>query len=262
MRWRVPALRQASGTPARIDTARREPDLFLMQNHSIFEHLAIACAAPTRTLRFWPFIPLLLLVAIPARAGFVETFDNGSNNGDWHLTVNPATIEPDGGNPGPYLRATADAAVPTWFVPLDTRNTHFLGNFAMHRVGTLAVDIDIFSGVEVPDRAITLDLNTTLGTGDFGKGVDAYYIGADISKLPVGWRTYEFPINASSPTIPAGWVVTKGDGRPGTDADWQALMEDVETLGVELGEPGFFYPFGIWDLGLDNARVTKLLRQR
>jgi len=232
-----------------------------MHHDSIFEHIGIACPAPTRTLRFWPVIPFLLLLAIPARAGFVETFDNGSNNGDWHLTVNPATIEPDGGNPGPYLRATADAAVPTWFVPLDTPNTHFLGNFALHKVGTLAVDIDIFSGVEVPDRAVTLDLNTTLGTGDFGKGVDAYYIGADISKLPVGWHTYEFPINASSPTIPLGWVVTKGDGRPGTDADWQALMGDVETLGVELGEPGFFYPFGIWDLGLDNARITRLLRQ-
>lgn len=38
-------------------------------------------------------------------------------------------------------------------------------------------------------------------------------------------------------------------------------MQDVETMGVELGEPGFFYPFGFWDLGLDNARVTRLLRQ-
>jgi hypothetical protein len=54
--------------------------------------------------------------------------------------------------------------------------------------------------------------------------------------------------------------VTKGDGTPGTDADWQALMHDVETLGVELGEPGFFYPFGIWDIGLDNCRVTQQLR--
>src|ERR1044071_1697417 len=214
------------------------------------------------SLRLWQIIPFLFLVAaFPARAGFVETFDNGSNEGDWHLTVNPATIEPDGGNPGPYLPATADAAVPTWYVPLDTSTEYFLGNFAEKKVGTLAVDIDIFSGVEVPDRAVTLDLNTTLGTGDFSKGVDAYYIGTDISQFPVGWNTYEFPINATSTTIPPGWVVTKGNGRPGTDADWQALMGDVETLGVELGEPGFFYPFGIWDLGLDNARITRLLRQ-
>ena len=125
-----------------------------------------------------------------------------------------------------------------------TNTPHFLGNFAQKRVGTLAFDLNIFSGLEVPDRAVTLDLETTLGTGDFAKGVDAYYIGTDISRLPVGWHTYKFPVNAASPTIPAGWVVTKGNGRPGTDADWQALMQDVETMGVELGEPGFFYPFG------------------
>lgn len=203
----------------------------------------------------------LLAFAIPTlQAGFVETFDKGGNEGDWHLTVSPPTVELNGGNPGAYLRASADAAVPTWYVPLDTATIYFLGDYVHTRVGTLAVDINIFSGVEVPDRAVTLDLETTLGTGDFSKGVDAYYVGTDISTFPEGWQTYEFPINATSPTIPQGWVVTKGNGRPGTDADWQALMHDVETLGVELGTPGFFYPFGIWDLGLDNARVTRLLR--
>jgi len=205
------------------------------------------------------FFSLLLVSITTVCAGFVETFENGSDNGDWHLTTNPPTIEPDGGNPGAYLHATADAAVPTWYVPLNTEDTYFLGNYAAKQVGTLAFDVNIFSGVQVPDRAVTLDLNTTLGTGDFSKGVDAYYVGRDISKLPDGWHTYKFPVNAASPTIPAGWVVTKGNGKPGTDADWQALMQDVETLGVELGKPGFAYPFGIWDLGLDNCRITKRL---
>ena len=91
-----------------------------MHHHSIFEHIGIACPLPTRTCRFWPFIPLLLLLAVPARAGFVETFDNGSNNGDWHPTVNPATIEPNGGNPGSTCAPKPMRAVPTWFVPLDT----------------------------------------------------------------------------------------------------------------------------------------------
>ena len=232
-----------------------------MQHKSIFTPPDATHPLPTRGLGLWQVIPFLLLLAMPAvHAGFVETFDNDSNNGDWHLTVSPATIEPDGGNPGPYLHATADAAVPTWYVPLGTWPTYFLGNFVGRQVGTLAFDINIFAGLEVPDRAVTLDLNTTLGTGDFSKGVDAYSVGTDISKLPVGWHTYEFPVHATSPTIPAGWVVTKGNGKPGTDADWQALMQDVETMGVELGEPGFFYPFWIWDLGLDNARGTRLLR--
>ena len=50
----------------------------------------------------------------------------------------------------------------------------------------MGFDANIFAGLEVPDRAVTLDIETTLGTGHFTKGVDAYYIGTDISKLPAG----------------------------------------------------------------------------
>lgn len=101
-----------------------------------------------------------------------------------------------------------------------------------------------FSGLAVPDRNITLDFSTTLWTGDFSKGVDVYYVGTDISKLPVAGYTYEFPVDAASLTIPAGWIATKGNGKPGTDADRQALMRDVETADVKLGTPGYAaYPF-------------------
>ena len=217
---------------------------------------------PLRRLRLWQLLPLLCALVIPTlRAGFVETFDNGSNNGDWHLTTNPATIEPDGGNPGPLPARHRRRRGPHLVCPLSAPAPPISSATSpQKRVGSLAFDIDIFSGLEVPDRAVTLDLNTTLGTGDFTKGVDAYYIGTDISKLPVGWHTYEFPVNAASATIPPGWVVTKGNGKPGTDADWQALMHDVETVGVELGAPGYAYPFWLWDLGLDNPRVTRLER--
>ncbi len=190
-----------------------------------------------------------------------EGFENGSDDGDWHLSSNPnelLTIEPTGGNPGAYLHGTVDAAVPTWYVALDTSSTHFLGNYAKAGVRGMSFDLNIFSGLQVPDRAVTLDLKTTFGTGDFSKGVDAYYVGTDISKLPRGWQTYSFPLDAQSQTIPEGWVVTLGDGRQGTDADWQALMRDVETIGLELGQPGYFYPTWIWDIGLDNVRIGRI----
>jgi len=207
---------------------------------------------------------LLMMVAVTAtRAAFVETFDNGSDDGDWHLSSNPGellVIEPSGGNPGAYLHGTVDAAVPTWYVPTGTTPTHFLGNYAKLGVNGMSFDINIYAGSEVPDRAVTLDIETTFGTGDLTKGVDAYYIGTDISKFPKGWQTYSFPLDATSTVIPTGWVVTRGNGKPGTDADWQALMQNVEILGVELGQPGYFYPEWIWDLGLDNARIAKRYR--
>jgi hypothetical protein len=222
--------------------------------------LAASLARPS----LWQILPILLLLGFStAHAGFVETFDGGSDDGDWHLTSDTGrllVIEPDGGNPGPYLHGQVDSAIPTWYVPLDTAPTHFIGNYAAHEVGGMSFDLNIFDGLQVPDRNVTLDLETTFGTGDFSKGVEAYYIGSDISRLPQGWHTYAFPLDSTSATIPPGWVVLKGNGKKGTDADWQALMQDVETLGVELGTPGYFYPFYFWDLGIDNVRIGKRYR--
>ena len=52
-------------------------------------------------------VPFALALSIAiARADFVETFSNGSDDGDWHLTNNPdrlLQIEASGGNPGAYL---------------------------------------------------------------------------------------------------------------------------------------------------------------
>jgi hypothetical protein len=99
---------------------------------------------------------------------------------------------------------------------------------------------------------------TTRGTGDFSQGLEAYRIGRDISTLPVGWKSYSFALSATSSSIPPGWVLLRGDGTQGTDADWQRLMEDVETIGFELGKSGFAYPvLNGWDLGLDNVRITE-----
>ena len=210
--------------------------------------------------RYFSLLAILLLGVATCDA-FVENFNHDNDEGDWHLSTNPnelLVIEPDGGNPGPYLHGTVDAAIPTWYVPLGTE-TRFLGDYAKANVREFSCDLNIFDGLAVPDRAVTLDLQTTFGTGDFTRGVDAYFVGTDISRFPKGWHTYRFPLDATSATIPPGWVVTEGNGKPGTDADWQALMHDVETLGIELGQPGYFYPFSIFDLGLDNVGLRRNL---
>jgi hypothetical protein len=202
---------------------------------------------------------LAVRLAAPARADFVETFDNGSDNGDWHLTTNPIrllTIEPTGGNPGAYLHGQVESAVPTWYVPVGTQ-TVFLGDYYAQGVTGMGIDLNIINGNSEPDRTLTLDLQTTLGTGDPSLGLEAYFIGPDISDTPPGWFRYAFDVEARADTIPAGWTLLRGDGAPGTDADWRALMQHVETLGYELGQPGFAYTnHTVWDLGLDNVRLS------
>lgn len=204
---------------------------------------------------------ILSFSAAVARADFIETFSNRSNDGNWHLTNNPdrlLVIEPTGGDPGAFLHGQVFTPVPAWYVPLGTSPTHFLGDYQAQHVKGISFSLDIFTGTQAPNRAVTLDVATTLGTGDFANGLEAYKIGTDISNLPVGWKTYSFSLAANSTSIPPGWVLLRGDGTPGTNTDWQRLMQDVETIGLELGKPGFAYPaLNGWDLGLDNVRIAQ-----
>lgn len=202
-------------------------------------------------------------VVVPAGlAGVADTFDSGVNLGAWRLTTNPDRlyqIEPTGGNPGAYLHGQVATAVPTWYVS-DPANNPFLGDYATMGGGgvtNFSFDMTISGGIQVPDRNMTLHLVTTLGTGDLSLGIEAFFVGTDISNFSPGWNHYTYPLNASDAAIPTGWVVTEGNGTPGTAADWHTLMTHIEGVHFSLGTPGFFYPsLGIWDLGLDNVTLT------
>ncbi len=150
----------------------------------------------------------------PVAADIIETFDNGSDNGDWQLTSNPIRtlgIQPTGGDPGAYLRGDVESATPTWYVPLGAA-TDFLGDYSAMGVTKMSADINIFVGNQEPNRTLTLDLMSTFGTGDFANEVEAYYIGPDISDNKPGWVNYEFSLNARAQHIPNGWVVLHGRG--------------------------------------------------
>ena len=200
-------------------------------------------------------LPILLSLALPGLClGYVDNFEDDANTDNWRLTTSTEPIiETTGGNPDAYLFQETDAATPTWYT---SPRSHFLGNLARRGITELSADIDIFAGISAGRRNMTLNISTTFGTGDPSRGVAAYDIGTDITRLPEGWQTYTFYFDAASPVIPPGWVVTRGDGRPARNADWQALMRDVEAVGFELGTPGFFYPVWIWDLGVDNIVIS------
>lgn len=191
----------------------------------------------------------------------VDTFDGGVNLGTWRLTSNPDRlyqVEPDGGHPGAYLHGQVSTAVPTWYIDQSTGNP-YTGDYSAEGIRSLSFDMRISGGVQVPDRSMTLHLFTTLGTGDLSLGLEAWYVGTDISTYDNSWNTYAYPLDAGSATIPDGWTIFEGDGTPGTDADWHTLVTHIENVTFELGQPGFAYPnLGVWDLGLDNVRLSTL----
>jgi hypothetical protein len=199
---------------------------------------------------------------------FIETYDDGTDVGLWHCSVNvPRILEPSGGNPGAYLQQGGFSShVPTW-ASISTRfqpgvndtykiDSIYTGDWTSLGVTSITVDLNVIQvATWATDRAVTLDLLQMDETG-FNVTYDATYTLPDLPDPPVGWQTYSFPVNANSPTIPQGWVFTRGDGTPGTDAEWSPFLHRIDLTSIGFYKPGFAYPgLGTWILGIDNIEI-------
>jgi len=199
---------------------------------------------------------------------FVETYDDGTDVGLWHCSVGVARIiETSGGNPGAYLQQGGfSSAIPTW-ASISTRfqpgvpdpykiDSIYTGDWTSLGVTSIIVDLNVIHvATWATDRAVTLELLQMDETG-FNVNYDATYTLPDLPNPPVGWQTYSFPVDANSPTIPEGWVFTRGDGTPGTDAEWSPFLHRIDLTSIGFYKPGFAYPsLGTWILGIDNIEI-------
>lgn len=202
---------------------------------------------------------------------FTEAFGaSTADTGHWILTTNPLrarTLETTGGNPDGFLYGEVSTPAPTWSTASTRyqpgvsdqtkRDSVFVGDY--HAAGIQRVSADLLVqqvGSWTPDRTVTLHLvrwDATANTVAF----DATYSLADIADPPTGWNHYSFTTDARSATVPAGWEFTRGDGTPGTDADWATFMQQIDLVDFGYWRPGFNYPsLGLWQLGIDNIEVT------
>lgn len=202
---------------------------------------------------------------------FTETYESGTQDvGNWILSTNaqrPRMINATGGNPDSYLYSEVSSAIPTWstastrFQPGVNddakRDSVFVGDYYTAQIKTLSVDLQVIQpGSWTEDRTVTLHL-MSWDTTNNALAYDATYSLPDMPDVPVGWQHYEFTIDAQSPTIPAGWAINRGDGTPGTDADWATFMHQIDLVGFGFWKPGYGYPsLGLWQLGIDNIRIT------
>ncbi|HEX7835954.1 MAG TPA: hypothetical protein VF469_00755 [Kofleriaceae bacterium] len=208
--------------------------------------------------------------ATHAGAEFTEAYRPGTQDvGHWILTDNPLRariIETTGGHPGGYLYSEVSTPTPTWSTASTRyqpghddalkRDSIFVGDYDANQIDHISVDLQIFQvGAWTPDRTVTLQLirwdpanNTVAFTATYSEG--------DLPTAPRGWLHHDFAVDARSPTIPPGWVLTRGDGTPGRNADWATLMHQIDLVGFGYWKPGFAYPsLGIWKLGIDNVHV-------
>jgi hypothetical protein len=207
----------------------------------------------------------------PAALDFTETYENGTQDiGNWSLSTNPQRprmINPTGGNPDSYLYSEVSSAIPTWSTASTRyqpgvndevkRDSVFTGDYYTADIKKLSVDLSVEQpGSWTSDRTVTLHMMSWDDAND-GVAFDATYTLPDIPDLPVGWNHYEFPINATSPTVPDGWMCNRGDGTPCTGEDWATFMHQIDLVGFGYWKPGYAYPsLGLWKLGIDNIHIT------
>jgi hypothetical protein len=197
----------------------------------------------------------ILLAASASADQFVETFDGGSNIGGWTYFAPVESLETTGGNPGAYLRADGlDTFAPQ---PRTTGESVFTGDFRALNVQSLGIDFATFYvDFSAADRPCALMLYSDNATpGDQDDDWAAYQLGPNIPEPGDGWRSFDFAVPSQETAWPDGWSsVQLGPTSPAPD--WNALMADVDAVGYFYGDPTFFFIFQMWQIGLDNPRVT------
>ena len=221
--------------------------------------------------RGWPYltsafyVALFVVIAPPAGAtgtscspdGFVETFDAG-NEGGWTFFGPNETVEPAGGNPGPYLHIPfLDTFAPQ---PGTSTPSAFSGDFRACDVSTIGIDLNTFAvDFSADGRPLTLMLVSDNDTpGDESDDWAAYLIGPDNVPLPgEGWLAYDFAVPSAETSLPAGWSTLELGPSSPPSPDWNEVITDVAQVRFFYGDPTKFFIFQGWNLGLDNPRIGR-----
>lgn len=201
-------------------------------------------------------LALVLALAVGAQAEtFTETFTGGSNVGGWSYFPQEQ-IEPAGGNPDAYLHAWGLDTYAPWPTTTET-GTLFTGDYRTLGVSAIGIDlITIAVDFSADERHCTITLRDDNGTPDvWSDDWIAYQLGAFIPVPGDGWRSFDFDVPSQSDTWPDGWS-SMALGPDAPDPDWADLMSDVAEVGFHHGDPTWFYIFQMWELGLDNPRIT------
>ncbi len=202
---------------------------------------------------------LLLAAALPAAATeFVETFEGGSNTGGWSFHGPNEQIRATGGNPGAHLHTTdLDTFAPH---PGTTLPSIFSGDLRAAGVSEIGVDlITLHVDFSAEGRPLTLMFISENGT-PFDPDDDwaAYTMGSNIPLPGEGWKSYDFDVPSNATSLPPGWrTIPFGPNSP-NDPDWNDVITDVASCGFFYGDPEMFFIFQMWELGLDNPRISYL----
>ena len=184
-----------------------------------------------------------------------ETFTGGSNVGGWTY-FGLESIPTTGGNPGAYLRSQVDTFAPQ--ARTSDPASPYCGDWRALNVRTIGCDLLTISTQFPADRECSLILTNDNGTpGNPADDCSVYKIHAGHVPQPgEGWRSFDFAIDPQSTTLPGGWGAL---GNCSGDAAWNSVITSVDQVTFFYGNPEFFFIFDIWEIGLDNPRISTAL---
>ena len=216
-----------------------------------------------RSRKFILALIACLLIVAPAAAALTTTvkedFSGTLADATWRLGTLDQ-IDSTGGNPGAFLHnPELDSAVPTpvYVGPLPSP---FFGNYRAANVVSLGLDVKVFAasfGVDA-SRPISLVLSSDMGTpSDPTDDCDAYVVGTKPVPRPgTAWRSYEFRVPSSVTGLPPRWQIRGTCAGLSNDDAWNALIQNVTHVSFPFADPGTFWFFQVWDLGIDNVHIT------
>lgn len=195
----------------------------------------------------------------PSTATFVESFDTGGNVGGWTFGNSYESIRQDGARSGYYLRNVfLDAIAPAPHTAAGVASA-FTGDYRQRGVTLVGVDFRIFRvDFTAAGRQMSVILINDGGTPlDPGDDCGVYTIGPKMLPRPGKlWRSFDFVVPSQLPVMPPQW---SRFGRCDTQTDdevWNKVIADVDRLAFFAGDPGLIYIFQVWDVGIDNPRIT------
>lgn len=214
-------------------------------------------------MRIRVFAAAIAAAAMAATASYAttfttttETFNGTLDQATWRMG-SMDTILGIGGDPGNYLRnPSLDAAEPS-IVALPTA-TAFLGDYRAKGVTSVGVDIEVLGVFYSQGRPVSLDLYSDMGTpDDTSDDCDVVYVGGkNVPPTGTGWKSFDFMVKSDSTKLPPGWQTWGVCGNLPADDAWNLAITNVDRVSFLFGEPGYFYFFQVWDLGVDNPRIS------
>ena len=203
------------------------------------------------------FLLLLAWNAVYAAEDYVETFSDGFNLGGWTYGSPNGHIMQTGGNPDYYFLDNG----------LDTYSPHarttlesvFTGDYRGRNVTTVGIDL-ILHRVDfgVGQRPLSVMLISKNGTpDDYSDDWAAYHIGPEnVPQVGEGWKTFDFEIPSQATDWPPDWHFIRTGPNAPQNPDWNFVITAVDQLGFFYGDPELFFIFQMWEVGMDNPRIT------